>query len=89
MYYWYEERGRSIASEYWSKWYLLSDAIIKNRSDGALVRLITAILPGEQERDADNRLRTFMQDLLPRLRDYLPSEVATNSPGSSVGLRKL
>jgi exosortase D (VPLPA-CTERM-specific) len=89
VYYWYEERGRSIASEYWSKWYLLSDAIIKNRSDGALVRLITTMAPGELERDADNRLRAFMNELLPHLRDYLPSEVATNSPGSNVGPRKL
>jgi EpsI family protein len=88
VYYWYDERGRSIASEYWSKWYLLSDAITKNRSDGALIRLITAISPGELERDADGRLRAFMQDLLPRLREYLPSEVAINSPGSSVGPRK-
>jgi exosortase D (VPLPA-CTERM-specific) len=89
VYYWYEERGRSIASEYWSKWYLLSDALTKNRSDGALVRLITAVAPGELEGDADNRLRVFMQDLQPRLREYLPSEVATNSTGSNVGLRKL
>jgi exosortase D (VPLPA-CTERM-specific) len=89
VYYWYEERGRSVANEYWSKWYLLSDAIIKNRSDGALIRLITAIVPGELERDADTRLRVFMQDLVPRLRDYLPSEVAKTSPGWSVGLRKL
>jgi exosortase D (VPLPA-CTERM-specific) len=80
VYYWYEERGRSIASEYWSKWYLLADAVIMNRSDGALVRLITAIAPGEQERDADNRLRLFMQDLRQPLREYLPAEVATNSP---------
>jgi exosortase D (VPLPA-CTERM-specific) len=89
VYYWYEERGRSIASEYWSKWYLLSDSITKNRSDGALIRLITAVAPGEQERDADNRLRVFMRDLQPRLREYLPSEVATNSPGANVRLRKL
>jgi len=89
VYYWYEERGRSIANEYWSKWYLLSDALTKNRSDGALIRLITAISPGELERDADNRLRAFMQDLLPRLSQYLPSEVATSSPGSNVGMRKL
>ena len=89
MYYWYEERGRSIANEYWSKWYLLSDALTKNRSDGALVRLITAISPGELERDADTRLRAFMQDLLPRLRQYLPSEVATSPPGFNVGARKL
>jgi len=88
VYYWYEERGRSIASEYWSKWYLLSDALTKNRSDGALVRLITAVAPGELEGDADNRLRVFMQDLQPRLREYLPSEIATNSPGSNFGLRR-
>jgi exosortase D (VPLPA-CTERM-specific) len=89
VYYWYEERGRSIANEYWSKWYLLSDAITKNRSDGALVRLITAIAPGELERDADNRLRALMRDLLPYLHNYLPSEVVTNSAGSNFGPRKL
>jgi exosortase D (VPLPA-CTERM-specific) len=74
VYYWYQERGRTIASEYWSKWYLLSDAITKNRSDGALVRLITTVLPGELERDADNRLQLFMHDLLPSLSGYLPSD---------------
>jgi exosortase D (VPLPA-CTERM-specific) len=76
VYYWYEERGRSIASEYWSKWYLLFDAITKNRSDGALVRLITAVSPGELEPDADKRLQAFMQDLLPQLGGYLPPETA-------------
>ncbi len=85
VYYWYEERGRSLASEYWSKWYLLSDAITKNRSDGALVRLITAIAPGELEGDADRRLRAFMQDFRPRLREYLPSDVATNSSADHRG----
>lgn len=83
VYYWYEERGRIVASEYWSKWYLLSDAITKNRSDGALVRLITTIAPGETERDADNRLRLFMYDLIPNLRGYLPSAVATALPQST------
>jgi exosortase D (VPLPA-CTERM-specific) len=76
VYYWYEERGRRIASEYWSKWYLLADAITKNRSDGALVRLITPVFPGELERDADNRLQLFVQDLLPSLSSYLPSDTA-------------
>jgi len=84
VYYWYEERGRSIANEYWSKWYLLSDALIRNRSDGALVRLITAITPGELERDADNRLRAFIQELQPKLRDYLPAEATSSLSRSSV-----
>jgi exosortase D (VPLPA-CTERM-specific) len=74
VYYWYEERGRRIANEYWSKWYLLSDAITENRSDGALIRLITTVLPGELERDADNRLQSFLNNLLPSLDGYLPSE---------------
>jgi exosortase D (VPLPA-CTERM-specific) len=89
VYYWYEERGRIIASEYWSKWYLLSDAITKNRSDGALVRLITTIAPGETEGDADNRLRLFMHDLIPNLRGYLPSAVATALPQSTPRPRTL
>jgi exosortase D (VPLPA-CTERM-specific) len=74
VYYWYEERGRKVASEYWSKWYLLFDAITKNRSDGALVRLITTVLPGELEGDADKRLQLYMRDLLPNLNGYLPPD---------------
>ena len=89
VYYWYEERGRWIASEYWSKWYLLSDAIIKNRSDGALVRLTTPILPNELERDADTRLEMFMRDLLPNLKGYLPSDAAPTSPQLSIEPRTL
>jgi exosortase D (VPLPA-CTERM-specific) len=76
VYYWYDERGRKIASEYWSKWYLLADAITKNRSDGALVRIITPVFPGEVERDADSRLQLFMKTLLPNLVGYLPSDAA-------------
>jgi exosortase D (VPLPA-CTERM-specific) len=73
VYYWYEERGKRITIEYWSKWYLLYDAITKNRSDGALIRLTTAIRPGELERDADARLRQFIQDLGPTLNGFLGS----------------
>ena len=81
VYYWYEERGRSVANEYWSKWYLLSDAMLRNRSDGALIRLITAIAPGELEHDADRRLDSFLQVLRPILREYLPSQVAATTLG--------
>jgi exosortase D (VPLPA-CTERM-specific) len=84
VYYWYKERGRWIASEYWSKWYLLADAITKNRSDGSLIRLITPILPNERERDADSRLESFMQELVPALSAYLPSDAAPNSPQPSI-----
>jgi exosortase D (VPLPA-CTERM-specific) len=74
VYYWFDERGRKIANEWWSKWYLLTDAILKNRTDGALVRLTTPVLPGETEADADQRLHAFMRAVVPALTAYLPSD---------------
>ena len=47
VYYWFDERGRGVADEYAAKWYLLVDSIFQNRTDGALVRLVSQIAPGE------------------------------------------
>ena len=41
VFYWYQDRGRVIASEYSAKFWMVADAISRNRTDGALVRLIT------------------------------------------------
>ncbi len=68
VYYWYQGRGRIVADEFKDRLYLLSDRILKHRSDGALVRLI---IPYRQE--AENTLRDFTRALLPVLEDYLPS----------------
>jgi exosortase D (VPLPA-CTERM-specific) len=86
VYYWFEERGRTLANEYWAKWYLLFDAITKNRTDGALVRLTTEIFPGETEGDADRRLLSFMNAALPKLDAYLPAEpgAQTNSAAAKI-----
>jgi EpsI family protein len=40
--YWYQSRGRIIANEYAEKLYLIRDANLRNRSDGALVRFSTS-----------------------------------------------
>ena len=37
----FEQRGRRIANEYWMKWYLLTDSLSRQRTDGSLVRLTT------------------------------------------------
>ncbi len=73
VYYWFVQRGRNVANEFLSKWYLFADAIIKNRTDGALVRVTTPFYPSESERDADVRLQAFVRKLVPRLRGYLPA----------------
>jgi exosortase D (VPLPA-CTERM-specific) len=74
VYYWFDERGREIANEYWAKWYLLADALTKNRTDGSLIRLMTQIAAGETEREADERLQSFMHDVAPSLGRFLPAE---------------
>lgn len=39
--YWYQAHGRVVASEYWAKVFLITDAVRTNRSDGALIRIVT------------------------------------------------
>ena len=63
-----------IANEYLSKLYLLRDAIFKNRTDGALVRLTTPIYSDERESDADKRLKEFIKSVVPNLAGYLPAD---------------
>lgn len=41
--YWYQGRGRVVASEYVVKWNLLRDAALKGRTDEALVRIIIPV----------------------------------------------
>ncbi|HMF56239.1 MAG TPA: EpsI family protein [Pyrinomonadaceae bacterium] len=41
--YWYEGRGRRVASEYWGKIYTVIDSARRRRSDGAMVRVMVRI----------------------------------------------
>ena len=87
VYYWFEERGMKIANEWMSKVYLLRDAMFKNRTDGALVRLTTPIYPGEDESDGDKRLQDFTRIIVPKLEGFLPSE-KPSAPKSAVNSPK-
>jgi EpsI family protein len=71
VFYWYQGRGRVIASEYAGKVWMIADAISRNRTDGALVRLITPITDGEAK--ARTRLVNFTQVLFPHLDGFIPS----------------
>jgi EpsI family protein len=73
--YWYQAHGRTVASEYWSKFYLIEDAIRLNRTDGALVRVVSPIL-GETDADearAEQIGVAFIKSMFPLLQNYLPS----------------
>jgi EpsI family protein len=72
--YWYQSRGRVVASEYWSKIYLVMDAAKYNRTDAALVRVITRV-PGTTpaaETSAEQVAVQFAGALLPELTKFLP-----------------
>ena len=70
--YWYWAHDRGVASEYWAKYYLVRDSIVMNRSDGALVRLVTDMFPGETPDAAQQRLLPFTTATVPLLDDYIP-----------------
>lgn len=74
VYFWFQQRGRNITNEYMVKWYLFYDAITMNRTDGALIRLVTSVDKVEDINSADDRLHVFMQELIPQLPDYLPGK---------------
>ena len=70
--YWYRAHGRSIASDYRAKLYMLLDAIRYNRTDGALVRVITPLVPGEPNSAAQKRAVKFAGQVAAMLPAYIP-----------------
>lgn len=72
VYYWFQQRNRIITNEYLVKWYIFWDALTRNRTDGALVRLITPIGPREDLTEGDKRLADFGKIISPHLTRYIP-----------------
>ena len=73
--YWYHSHGRVVASEYWSKFYLVRDAVRLNRTDAALVRVIVPIpsnIDGAETK-AEEQATEFVRSMFPLLSTYLPS----------------
>ena len=71
-YYWFPQRGRILTNAYQLKIYAFWDAINRQRTDGALVRLITPVYVTEDLADAEIRLQAFTRMIIPRLNEFLP-----------------
>ena len=69
--YWYQSRGRVVASEYQAKFWMVADAVSRNRTDGALVRIIASA--NVDEAVARKQLIEFAQQIEPRMHDYVPN----------------
>ncbi len=71
--YWYQNRGRIIASEYWEKIYLVLDALFKSRRDGSFVRIMSTAA-NEDIADTETRLKAFSEDVMLLLENHLPGD---------------
>lgn len=71
MIYWYQGRGRAIASEYWGKVYTVIDSVRLRRSDGAMVRVTVPI--GTSETAALDSAKDLSAKAAAALDDYVPN----------------
>lgn len=72
--YWYQAHGRVVANEYWGKFYAVLDAMRINRTDGAMVRVVSPMIDSgpQAEASAETEATKFVQSTYPLLSRYLP-----------------
>ena len=71
-YFWFPQRGRVLTNAYQLKLFTFWDSLTRQRTDGALVRLITPIYEREEVADAEQRLQAFTRDIIPVLDQFIP-----------------
>jgi EpsI family protein len=74
VYYWFEERGRHIAKEGTLKYYALKDALVDNRSDGALIRIVAPVYAGD-EATADSMAGKLAADTSAFVQSFVPGRI--------------
>ncbi len=73
VYYWFEGHGRRLTGDFAATFYTVADGMTMGRSDGGLVRVITAVAPGaDGVAEADARLRRFLGEAVDRLPRFIP-----------------
>jgi EpsI family protein len=71
MVYWYQGRGRTVASEYWGKIYTVLDSVRRRRSDGAMVRVMVPVRGSEA--DALQLASDLAAQAAPALPEFVPN----------------
>ncbi|MBA2339632.1 MAG: EpsI family protein [Pyrinomonadaceae bacterium] len=69
--YWYQGRGRAVASEYWGKIYTVIDSLQRRRSDGAMVRVMVPVVGSEAA--ALETAKDLAAQAAPQLSAYVPN----------------
>jgi EpsI family protein len=68
--YWYQGRGRAVASEYWGKIYTVLDSVRRRRSDGAMVRVMVPL--GNSPEDAQRSAVELASQAAAQLSAFVP-----------------
>lgn len=68
--YWYQGRGRAVASEYWGKVYTVMDSLHRRRSDGAMVRVTVPV--GDSVSEAVATAENFSAHIATELPAFIP-----------------
>lgn len=71
MIYWYQGRGKAVASEYWAKIETVLDSVRRRRSDGALVRVMVPL--GNSPAEAEKSALEFASEAANELPPFVPN----------------
>jgi exosortase D (VPLPA-CTERM-specific) len=71
-YFWFSKMGRALTTLYQLKIYTFWDSLTRQRTDAALVRVITPVYPDEKIDAADARLQGFSREMADVLRGFIP-----------------
>lgn len=71
-YYWLKQGERMYSQEWLARLDLVRSSLFRNRTDGALIRMVTEIEPEQSEQVAEDRLLEFSRLLLDTLPRFVP-----------------
>lgn len=72
--YWFQNRGRIIASEYWEKIYLVLDAVFKQRRDGSFIRIIGQVPKGGDKNQFTQEMLEFANKTVELAAHFIPGD---------------
>lgn len=72
VFYWYQSRDRTVASEYKAKYFVAVDAMRNNRTDTSLIRVEVPLAPGDQK-NGEETLINFIRAMYGPVRQHLPA----------------
>jgi len=70
--YFFLQRGRVITNPWLNKYFLMVDALVKRRTDGALVRVEMTVPPNQNFEVAQALHDDFIKEMWPLLKQYVP-----------------